>query len=116
MIDFEKTPVNHSTTHLVDGAPNAIESPDLPPEAELFAQLASQATEALLLSHRAVLIAEAKLAARVCAAAVPGSDIVTVSGGTALAGLILRVDSDQAAAGTPARPRQRLRERFGLHA
>ena len=89
-----------------DGAALPPEGMELSAEAELFAQLASQATEALLLSHRAVLIAEAKLAARAGAAS------SAAPSGAAMAAN--RAETEQSAVVIVTRPRQRLRERFGL--
>jgi hypothetical protein len=67
--------VSYILTQLDDVALDVMENSELPPEAELFAQLASQATEALLLNHRAVQMAEAMLAARVGGAPGPTTDV-----------------------------------------
>lgn len=93
---------------------DAMDGLEFPPEAELFAQLASQATEALLLSHRAVQIAEAKLAAREHAATRRSGHGIAPE--VVVANPVDRFEPVHATAATPAQPRQRLRERFGLSA
>jgi len=100
---IETTSVSHILTQLDGATLDVMESSELPPEAELFAQLAAQTTEAPLLNHRAVQMAEAMLAARAGGAPGPVTHV-------------RRNAPDCSPPALPTLPCRKPRERFDLRA